>query len=118
MNKLFFFLSVLIFITSCNNYKNEVIVANKSNTNIDSLLVYGNPNCGPLKFYNVKIKTESKDCLKNCEANGGDGSFGIEIYMKGRKIAKGCGYYSNGWAVFDEIRIEVLSQTNINIYFK
>lgn len=117
MKKIFILAFLSALFVSCSFNDNQVIVNNNSESTIDSVLVYGNQNCKPLRFVNIKKNTETKDYFKNCDKEGNDGSFKVVLYIGGKETNQNVGYYSNGYAIFSEIFITVETPNDIEISF-
>jgi len=110
------FIMCFIFITalaSCNKFNNKVIFENKSDKIVDSVLVFGNPHCKPLVFYNIKPNEVAKGNLLNCTQEGGDGSYYIKVYFNKMLKENNSGYYTNGYPIFSEMLISFDNEYNI-----
>lgn len=98
---------ILITLVSCNQYKNKVEFKNNSYVIIDSIKLYGNKNCKPLIINNLKPSDLGFGKLENCTNVGGDGSYRVEVFYENKKITKGFGYFTNGYAIFKEFKISL-----------
>jgi hypothetical protein len=105
MKNFIIYLIFIITLVSCNRFNNKVIFENNSDKKLDSVLVFGNPLCKPLAFYNVKPNEIEKGKLLNCTQKGNDGSYRIKVYSKDTLIEKVTGYYTNGYPIFSEMTI-------------
>lgn len=104
----------IIFLISCNNYTNNIEVKNSSDQKIDSILIYGNQSCKPLKISNLKNGQTKINRLLNCETkNQGDGSYLIQVYIKNEKLEKRTGYFTNGTIIFKKMYILIDENNNI-----
>jgi hypothetical protein len=113
--KYFFFLFIIISLNSCNYYNNKIIIKNSSEKLIDSVLIFGNPKCEPLKISNIKPSTVKEGNLLNCNKTSNDGSYAIQVYSNNNMINKQYGYFTNGTPFFDEIIIELNKENEVII---
>ena len=88
---------------------------NSSEKMIDSVLIFGNPRCEPLKILNIMPSTTKEGNLLNCNKTSNDGSYSIQVYSSSNMIQKQYGYFTNGTPFFDEIIIELNKKNEVNI---
>ncbi|MCG2612332.1 hypothetical protein LZZ90_12525 [Flavobacterium sp. SM15] len=96
-----FFLTI-----GCIKNSPEVVFENNNHQVVDSVKIYTRRDCKPLTLYNIKPKESKTGNIIFCRNNKSDGSYGIEIFRKGKIITtNGFGYYTNGGSINHSFQI-------------
>lgn len=93
---------------SCINENPRVELFNNSDQTIDSVSIFVSTHCLPLIIKDIKSQEKKKGILYFCNDLTSDGSYGIEIYDKGKVVSQtGFGYYTNGKSLNRSFKITI-----------
>lgn len=100
--------SLCFCLLSCINENPRVELFNNSDQTIDSVSIFVSTHCLPLIIRDIKSQEKKKETLYFCDHLTGDGSYGIEIYDKGKIVSRtGFGYYTNGKSLNSGFKITI-----------
>ena len=116
MRKLPIFILLVFLLQSCLGDSPMFILYNKSNNNLDSVVIGVSKN-NPSILLNIKREEKANGKILFDNTIKGDGDYFIEIYNKNRLMRKKrFGYYTNGQPLNSTFKLTVLKDSILVTY--